>query len=332
MRHIGNVADEQQAVRFRDYLLARGIESHIEPARSAGWDVWIEHDDQVDFGRQELEAFEVDPDHERYRKADKSAKKIRKTQEKAAERRRRNFTDVRTQQAGPFSAPVVTIGLIILCLLTAAGTQLAMKPTPLLRALLFQPYDAAVAAETVQADDSVDVLGGGSFALYSDEGMFSAIRSGQVWRLVTPMLIHWTVLHLVFNLYWLWFFGRMIEPRRNGLFFTAFILLAAILSNTAEALWATRGSFTSTDLYSAFGGFSGVNYALFGYALLLSRLRPSEGIGVDKQTSIILLGWLVLCMTGFVGPIANAAHIAGFLVGLAVAGGEVQIRRLRRAL
>jgi GlpG protein len=34
---------------------------------------------------------------------------------------------------------------------------------------------------------------------------------------------------------------------------------------------------------------------------------------------IIMLGWLVLCFTGRVGPIANLAHLGGLIVG-ALAG------------
>lgn len=29
-----------------------------------------------------------------------------------------------------------------------------------------------------------------------------------------------------------------------------------------------------------------------------------------------MLGWLVLCMTGYLGPIANMAHLTGLLVGM----------------
>jgi GlpG protein len=32
----------------------------------------------------------------------------------------------------------------------------------------------------------------------------------------------------------------------------------------------------------------------------------------------IMLLWLVLCMTGVIGPIANAAHFVGLIVGVAL--------------
>jgi GlpG protein len=50
------------------------------------------------------------------------------------------------------------------------------------------------------------------------------------------------------------------------------------------------------------------------------------------QTVWIMLGWLVLCMTGLVGPIGNAAHVAGLLVGMAAAAAPIYLRRLTREM
>ena len=68
-----------------------------------------------------------------------------------------------------------------------------------------------------------------------------------------------------------------------------------------------------------FGGMSGVNYALFGYAWMKGKYQPHQGIGVAQQTVTVMLFWLVLCFTGLVGAIANVAHVAGLLAGVAIA-------------
>lgn len=62
---------------------------------------------------------------------------------------------------------------------------------------------------------------------------------------------------------------------------------------------------------------SGVVYALFGYVWMKGRYQPHLGMGVRQQTVLVMLGWLVLCMTGWVGPIGNAAHVMGLIVGMA---------------
>jgi GlpG protein len=37
------------------------------------------------------------------------------------------------------------------------------------------------------------------------------IRRGELWRLFTSVLLHGSILHLVFNIYWFWVFGTSIE-------------------------------------------------------------------------------------------------------------------------
>ena len=77
---------------------------------------------------------------------------------------------------------------------------------------------------------------------------------------------------------------------------------------------------------------SAVNYALFGYIWIKGRFQPQLGLQVGEQTSIILMAWLFLCMTGWMGPVANAAHVAGLIAGAAIAYAPYLLRRLRRTL
>ena len=89
---------------------------------------------------------------------------------------------------------------------------------------------------------------------------------------------------------------------------------------TATALAAHSGP--------AFGGMSGVNYALFGYIWIRGNNDPRFGLQLDQGTITMLLIWFVVCFTGLVGNIANAAHTLGLIVGV-IAGWLAAERALR---
>src|SRR3712207_1265853 len=96
MRQIGFVDSERDAARFGDYLLTQRIVSSIEEMNGGAWAVWIEDDDHLDRARAELEQFRADPNDARYDAAGE-AQVIRKQSEKAEQRRRRKYIDVRTR-------------------------------------------------------------------------------------------------------------------------------------------------------------------------------------------------------------------------------------------
>ena len=134
------------------------------------------------------------------------------------------------------------------------------------------------------------------------------VKKGQLWRLATPMFLHFGVIHIAFNMMWLWQFGVVLETRFRSLRFLALVLAVAVLSNLAQ------GFFGGTN----FGGMSGVNYGLFGFLLLRSKLHPSPEFVMNPRVVALMLIWLVVCFTGSFGPVANAAHLVGFISGGAI--------------
>jgi GlpG protein len=152
--------------------------------------------------------------------------------------------------------------------------------------------------------------------------LFEKVRAGEVWRLFTPCILHRDFLHILFNLIWLWVLGRPIEQRIGGGKTLLMVLCVGILSNTAQYLMS--GPF--------FLGLSGVVTGLAGFIWMREKKAPWEGYPLHRST-LLFLAIFVLAMfalqagsflvtvfteTDFTPNIANTAHIAGALLGIAL--------------
>ena len=131
--------------------------------------------------------------------------------------------------------------------------------------------------------------------------------NGQVWGLVTSAFVHQKFWHLAFNMWWTRDLGRLLEPKLGVARFVALVVVSAFVSSGAELLIGHSGI-----------GFSGVVYALFGYALARRAVDPECAAFITPRTIRWMIGWLFLCIALTVLDIwnvGNAAHIGGLLVG-----------------
>lgn len=145
------------------------------------------------------------------------------------------------------------------------------------------------------------------------EFMASQIDMAQWWRLITPIFLHFGLMHLAFNALWYWELGRRIELRSGSLWLLGLTLLFGLVSNCVQ--WLYSG-------HPFFGGLSGVLYGLLGYCWIYQMLAPNVHFALPKGVVVLMLVWLVLCLSGLVtllgfGAIANAAHVSGLLMGCA---------------
>lgn len=142
----------------------------------------------------------------------------------------------------------------------------------------------------------------------------------EAWRYITHALLHFSLLHILFNLIWWWYLGGAVEKRLGtGKLMTIF-LVAAILGGFVQN--AFSGPW--------FGGLSGVVYALIGYVWLRGERDPNGGLYLQRGVFIFALLWLVVGW--FNNPfisIANASHVSGLLIGLSMAALDLLNARKR---
>src|SRR5207245_8019878 len=112
-----------------------------------------------------------------------------------------------------------------------------------------------------------------------------AVRKGQIWRLLSSMLPHVNVMHLAFNIYWLWVFGTLFEETFGHLRTLIIILILALGSGAADYAVAAGGV-----------GLSGVVYGLWGAALVLSRRDERFRRTVDAPPHMLFIAWFFLCI------------------------------------
>ncbi|UVE16466.1 rhomboid family intramembrane serine protease [Pseudomonas sp. LS44] len=138
-----------------------------------------------------------------------------------------------------------------------------------------------------------------------------SLAAGQWWRLATPMLIHFGVLHLAMNAMWYWELGRRIEARQGWLMLLGLTLVFSVASNFVQYRWTGP---------SLFGGLSGVLYGLLGHCWIFQWLAPNPAYRLPKGVAVMMLIWLLVCLSGVIdalgfGAIANGAHVGGLLIG-----------------
>ncbi len=136
--------------------------------------------------------------------------------------------------------------------------------------------------------------------------LWESLQNGEFWRLFTPMFIHFGLMHIFFNMMWLLDLGSMVEQAKGSFFLFFFIAVISGSSNLAQYVFGNP----------LFGGMSGVNYGLVGYIWMKGRYDPASGLGLHKNTILMMVGWYLACLVGIIPHVANAAHSVGFAGGM----------------
>lgn len=179
-----------------------------------------------------------------------------------------------------------------------ASWRIGIKRNPMVALLLL---GSLIGAVIVQISPSL-----------TNELFFADPNQAEYLRMISPIFLHFGLLHLVFNCLWLGLLGSRIETQEGAIHFLLIVLIGGVASNMAQYYW-------SSTVY--FGGMSGVIYALLGYLWVKHKIAPQHYAPLPKGLMGFMVGWLVLCMTGVLEValgigVANAAHLSGLVSGL----------------
>jgi len=308
MRLIGTVETAQDAARLADYLLTRGIAAQSEPGTD-GFRLWVLEEDRVAEARQVLDEYRVAPGDSRYDAAAGPARAARAELARKQRERERLAGQTVSRQRSRSGPPLVTVTLIAMSVVVAWKTKLGnpgaqtlrigMDPVAALRGPIELPIQRLTLTRYVYSPGARELQ---HLPLFSRR---SEVARGEIWRLVTPIFLHFSLMHIVFNMLSLSSIGNLLEKKYGSLWFLALVVTTAVGSNLAQYLLDGPG----------FGGMSGVVYALFGYTWARGHTDPWAGYRLPANAIFTMLLWLVVCMTGTVGAIANGAHFAGLVLG-----------------
>jgi rhomboid protease GluP len=137
-------------------------------------------------------------------------------------------------------------------------------------------------------------------------GFNAAIRQGEYWRLVSPLVLHVRFEHMMINSISLLLFGPALEQMLGKSKFLLLYIGSGIGANIATF-------FLLPAMYSHVGA-SGAIFGLFGmYGYLIVFRRDT----IDKQHSRLLLAVISISLfIAFTAPDVNmVAHLFGLLTG-----------------
>jgi len=290
MRLIGHLKNEASAKTFSGYLVSKDIRNLVEQD-AEGWAVWIHSEDQLEEGQLALAAYVQNPNDQKYHDAFKAAETLEREQRREGAKAAKRIHGRDRIWARSKFAPLT------LCLIGIS----------------------VVVTLPILLDSSYRYMSWLAISHYVGAGFLPEVRSGQVWRLITPIFIHFTPWHLLFNMFMLRDLGTMIEVRQGTVKLAALVVVLGVASNIGQYLLAGPG----------FGGMSGVLYGLFGYIWLRSQCDPDSGLGLSTTTVWLLVIWFFLCLSGYMGNVANGTHVVGFILGM-IWGAAPMARRLFR--
>jgi membrane associated rhomboid family serine protease len=164
------------------------------------------------------------------------------------------------------------------------------------------------------------LTGSGGGNVYAHGALFgpAIAHSHEYWRLVTGGFLHANFLHILFNMYFIYVIGRMLEPAIGTARFVG-VYVAALLMGSFGALLFTPHAYTV--------GASGAAFGLMGATIVVARDR-----GIDIWQSGLCATLLInLALSVSIRGISIGGHLGGLIGGLIAGWIVVELGEKRRS-
>lgn len=148
-------------------------------------------------------------------------------------------------------------------------------------------------------------LGSELFQRFAEYGPL--VRDGEWWRVITAAFLHGGILHIFFNMYFLYLFGPRLEQQVGSTSFSAIYVASAVGGSVASLLFGPPVPSI---------GASGALFGLFGAWLYAAYRQRGSAAGRRLFNELGGLLLLNLALPFFIPNIDLRAHIGGLATGL----------------
>lgn len=208
----------------------------------------------------------------------------------SAGRRAVRSTRTTARQLGDAGTPVVTYGIMLVCAAVFVAQLLSswFGDNGVTHALWYAPV--------YSLPDSVSSL------RYSDVGF-------EPWRMLTSVFTHSTgfLLHILFNMFALWLFGRHLEQALGRAAFLTLYLFSGLGGSLAVMLW---GYVDAASIGVPTVGASG---AIFGVLAATIVAYRAARVNITSLVVLVAINFAIGLLPG--AAISWQAHLGGMIVG-----------------
>ena len=309
MRRIGTVELSSHADRFCDYLLTQGVVATVDPSQEGDgavrYGIWVKDESRVGQAREALAEFQKAPNDPRFEVSQEAAK--RRAEAIAENQRRLKNLQAPKLGSSPGSSagdrPVIIIGVIIACVIAGFATNMGR---PRIR---ISPQGVPMPTTEFKVFDAMKFV---SFAdAQQSRDPFASIRKGEVWRLLTPAMLHGGMVHLAMNMMGLFVLGGAIERSQGRWIISLLLVVTALAGTVVQAVWPESNGGGPNAV-----GASGAAYGLLGYIWIRPFYHDDLPISLPPSALILALMFLLLGVASVVQGIANGAHVGGLVAGM----------------